>query len=165
MRGKTTKILGGQQLFEHYQPPEAEVADGELRIHFHSPTTATVWLTAPAGESAADGLLLQPISVEHYARQAPQKRLAGRWVLIDENQPSNSVAISFESALPPEATPATVIELLGEDGEAILRCEESHQATCYLSVFESEYVFDEVGLDRMRGTDSAGASVTAIKLK
>ncbi len=164
-RGRLTKILGGQQLFETYRSPQQELPDGNLFLKFHSPTKATVWLSAPAGPALTDGLLLQPISIEHYASKRLDQFIRGRWVIVDEGSPSQSVAVRFDypvSLAPAETTGNA--EFISTDGAAILNCEGQLESVCLLAVGERSFVFDQIGLDRMRGTDAAGNSVTAIKL-
>ncbi len=166
VNGQLNRPSGGQALFDRYRKPQVFETAGELYLQFHSPATATAWLTTAAGASAADGLLLQPISLVRYVfGESYREFVRGRWLIVPEDDPALTRSLEFDGI--GEEIDGW-LEFPSLDGSAQLRCQlaESTAAParqCQLQTADTEIIFDQIGLDRLRGASDTG-SVIAIRL-
>ena len=154
-------FVGGQALFGDYVAPGAAVQAAQVRIEFHSRSTATLWLSAPLGNGP--GILLQPLPISRFLFGHPGNRAAlrGSWQLLDRSLPTLhleptgagghevrdyalGLRLTCEGRAAPDVLP-TRCRLLDDEGNLVAE-------------------FDDIGLDGMSGHAADGTLVRAVRL-
>lgn len=163
------RFRDGQTLTGSYRAPRLGDSREEVHIRFHSPITASAWLTRRSGNSLADPITARPVSLVRYAVNGPllEEVLLGVFTLLypDHGQPPRQMAISRL-----QWSDSGQLLLLNDEGVELGRCDadrlqpERPPVVCALEPADGvAIVLDQFGLERSAGTDLTGNPVLMIR--
>jgi hypothetical protein len=152
-------IRGGQSLFGNYQAPSSIAVEGQMLLEFNSPTQGTAWITQPIDEGLVSGLKLMPISIArfNFGYLGVDKIYSGKFALVSDGDSAiNGVTLNLQPDVSNSAT--TQRYSAGAYG---LVC----KTRCML-MRSAEPIgeFTSLGLERLRGLDSAGKAISLIRI-
>lgn len=162
-----TQMREGHGPFDRYAAPKQIDAAGELLVEWQSAARAVFWFVRPREDGT--GIDLKPMSMVRFAFASQAgEGWRGRWVLLGAANSGTAALIEFDRVERSE----TVVLLYGSSGD-VLSClldaghRDAPPLACQLALADGSPAldFDDLALNRLRGSDASGAPVQLLKVE
>lgn len=170
-RAQRVRASGGPGLFEPYRPVDRVAIEGEFALELLSPGRAVLRIDTPAAIGGLGQYRSQAISVTRhlFAERPGAETWLGSWVLSVDDQQGSSRRLRFSDIA--WSVDGSGYQLRSADGSAVLGCllqagrEDVLPARCQLNlVGQAPVTFEQVGVNRIDGLDSAGSAASLLRL-
>jgi hypothetical protein len=162
------RMVGGDEPFSAPLSSPGAEPGMSLNLEFLSPSQANAWLVRPRSEQS-QALELQPLNLMRvpFEDGAAGQHFRGEWVLVVDDARKADVINLIELTTSDQET----FRLIDKFGGVSLQCRSQevggHSTPVFCSLTDGDSVladFDQIGLDRLTGLDSNGATVRMIRL-
>ena len=161
---------GGSGPFEPYVPPKSMQPVGHAELEVLSPSRAVLWFVR--AQAPGHPVQVEPMSIVRFSfAQEPGEALLGRWLIVAEQADGGATRrIEFSQI----DRRGGELALRDASGEYALLCESpasrpnSPPVLCRLETASSpdaSVEFTDVGLQQMRGWNSAGKRMLAFRIE